>query len=246
MTSRVADEIQQEIPAVAAGDDRTRQQLQVRQATLRMISLQCYGGSWELEPADVAHMAQLMVLINHGQLFFEDAYFQDPKQERQQLADMRTRCHNVMATRCMDIMKVLNFRRAAAVIAAEQGRDNSIHCQPANQSCCLLSHVFQAAGSAWHDLLVSLPCLQVASSRPQQVLTAAAKCVVHRTPGHLAWSQLRQEHHLLASFGGIATDGSLYSINLLDGAVLLDGLPPSRLLKEITQHAMFRYDERQS
>jgi hypothetical protein len=107
MTSRVADETEEQTQAAAAaGDDRTRQQLQVRQATLRMISMQCYGGSWQLEPADVAHMAQLMVLINHGQLFFEDSLFTNPERERQQLDSLLARCRRVMAARCGDLLQV--------------------------------------------------------------------------------------------------------------------------------------------
>jgi hypothetical protein len=106
MTSRVAAEMEEQITVVAAGDSVTHQRLQVRQATLRMISLQCYGGSWLLSVSDVAHMVQLMVLINHGMIFFEDDLFEDPVQERLYLELMRTRCYNVMADRCMSLLQV--------------------------------------------------------------------------------------------------------------------------------------------
>jgi hypothetical protein len=107
MTARVADETDKQIQvAAAAGSGGLLQQLQLRQTKLRMISLQCYGGSWELSTADVAHMARLMVLINHGQLFFDDAHFEDPKLERYWLQRMLARCQRVTAARCDDLLQV--------------------------------------------------------------------------------------------------------------------------------------------
>jgi hypothetical protein len=42
----------------------------------------------------------------------------------------------------------VNSKGTAAGIPAERGRHNSVRCQPAHQSCCLPSHVFQVVGSA--------------------------------------------------------------------------------------------------
>jgi hypothetical protein len=231
MTSRVADEMEEQLQTVTAGDYRTRQQLQVRQATLRMISLQCYGGSWQLEPADVAHMAQLMVLINHGQLFFEDAYFEDPEQEQMHLAAMRTRCHNVMAARCQDLLQVGN-ERGDCFWPLWPWPDMTTTYLPAPDvhngypmSSCLMSY-----------------CLQAAVGSSQHVLTAAVKCILQRAPSGLSWRQLTENGLLCASFEAFdSASNHLYSINLLDGTVLLDGLPPSRLPKDITTHPLFKY-----
>ena len=38
----------------------------------------------------------------------------------------------------------------------------------------------------------------------------------------------------------MGSDGHLYSINLLDGTVLLDGSPPSRLPKDILSHLLYK------
>ncbi len=76
---------------------------------------------------------------------------------------------------------------------------------------------------------------------PQLVLTAAVASVLQRTPEQLLWGRLaRQDRAALASFQAEGQDGRLYSINVLDGTVLLDGLPPNRLPKEIVSHRMFK------
>lgn len=46
--------------------------------------------------------------------------------------------------------------------------------------------------------------------------------------------------HLTTSFEAVGDDGSLYSINILDGTVLLDGLPPSCLPNEVLEHPLYK------
>eukprot|EP00798_Chlamydomonas_sp_ICE-L_P016733 gene16733-23003_t len=67
-------------------------------------------------------------------------------------------------------------------------------------------------------------------------LTYVVRLVLPRAPESLGWRQLG----LSASFEAEGGDGHLYSINILDGTVLLDGSPPSRLPKDIVAHSMYR------
>ncbi len=89
-----------------------------------------------------------------------------------------------------------------------------------------------------------------AAGRRPELLTAAVRRVLQRTPEELAWKQLpapdslqhgmRQQQQLLSGgYEAVGSDGNLYSVNVLDGAVLINGRPPSRLPKEVTEHPLF-------
>ncbi|PNH12760.1 hypothetical protein TSOC_000242, partial [Tetrabaena socialis] len=184
MTSRVADGMEPQLGAAAAGGDSALiAQLQAKQCRWRAMALLCYGAG-PLGVEDVGAMLQLAVLLNHGRVFQEDVVL------RAQLEALHVRAHNVMAARIGDV----------------------------------LSAVAQRPG----------------------ILTGAVKRVqLDRTPDALPWAQLAEaavghQRRDLASFEAVGPDGSrLYSINLLDGTVLFDGWPPSRLPKDITQHRLF-------
>lgn len=63
--------------------------------------------------------------------------------------------------------------------------------------------------------------------------------VLQRTPLELDWECL--SHYLGRWEGGFeaVSDGHLYSINTLDGTVLFDGCPPSRLPKAVLKHSAY-------
>eukprot|EP00798_Chlamydomonas_sp_ICE-L_P024216 gene24216-9816_t len=67
-------------------------------------------------------------------------------------------------------------------------------------------------------------------------LTAVVRLVLPRAPRKLKWLQLGTA----ASFQAEGADAHLYCINILDGTVLLDGSPPSRLPKDIVDDHMYR------
>ena len=76
----------------------------------------------------------------------------------------------------------------------------------------------------------------LASLHQHEVLREAVASVLERTPGVLQWGILGAT----GSFESVGPDGHLYSINLLDGSVLLDGVPPGRLPKGILSHPLYR------
>ncbi|PNH12759.1 hypothetical protein TSOC_000243 [Tetrabaena socialis] len=184
MTSCIADGVEAQLGAAAAGGDSGLvAQLQAKQCRWRAMALLCYGAG-PLGVEDVGAMLQLAVLLNHGRVFQEDVML------HAQLEALHVRAHNVMAARIEDV----------------------------------LSAVAQRPG----------------------ILTDAIKRVqLDRTPDTLPWAQLTEaagpQRRSLASFEAVGPkDGRLYSINLLDGTVLFDGWPPSRLPKDITQHRLFQ------
>eukprot|EP00798_Chlamydomonas_sp_ICE-L_P016685 gene16685-22945_t len=67
-------------------------------------------------------------------------------------------------------------------------------------------------------------------------LTDTVSLVLPSPPESLDWRQLGT----CASFEAEGADGHLYSINILDGNVMLDGSPPSRLPRDIVTHSMYR------
>jgi hypothetical protein len=79
------------------------------------------------------------------------------------------------------------------------------------------------------------------------LVTAAVRCVLEQVPNQLIWQQLQQfnssQLRQLASYQAVFSDSSgqqhLYSFNVLDGTVLLDGAPPGRLPLEVTSHPLF-------
>eukprot|EP00878_Enallax_costatus_P005957 GHUV01006249.1.p1 GENE.GHUV01006249.1~~GHUV01006249.1.p1 ORF type:complete len:2036 (+),score=737.34 GHUV01006249.1:1069-7176(+) len=72
------------------------------------------------------------------------------------------------------------------------------------------------------------------------LMTAAVAAVLQWTPPELQWVQLTTAAgHAWAGFHAEGSDGHLYSLNILDGTVLLDGVPPSRLPSDILQHPVY-------
>eukprot|EP00983_Pelagomonas_calceolata_P133678 1161985-Pelagomonas_calceolata.AAC.1 len=92
-----------------------------------------------------------------------------------------------------------------------------------------------------HDVMCrrAAPLTDHALLRPQ-ILTAAVASVLQRAPLHLAWQQLSQSGSKAGSFEAVSEDGHLFSINTVDGTVLYDGCPPSRLPKAIFNHRMYK------
>eukprot|EP00198_Chlamydomonas_reinhardtii_P007687 XP_001697024.1 predicted protein [Chlamydomonas reinhardtii] len=184
-----ADRMQVELDAAAglAADDRRVSELLARLVRWRVMALLCYGagplspaaagrGARQQQSKDAATMVRLMVQVCHGLTFQTDRAMQ------QELELLRTRAHNVMASR---------VQRLGELLTSED-------------------------------------------------LTAAVASVLERTPDSLLWQRLSQAQQLTACYRAEGADGRLYSINILDGTVLFDGWPPSRLPKDITQHPLYK------
>jgi hypothetical protein len=184
MSSRVADELQQQIDSNATGQEEVAAELQAKQCKARMMALLCYVAG-ELDAEDVGHMLGLMVRVKHGDLFLEDVGV------AAELAGLRGLCHDVMARQLPKVLMVL----------------------------------------------------QKQQQQRHALLTAAVALVLQRTPADLKWQQLTSAvptaEAPVESFEAEGRDGHLYSINILDGTVLLDGAPPSRLPLEVVQHYLY-------
>jgi hypothetical protein len=95
-----------------------------------------------------------------------------------------------------------------------------------------------------------LPHIQQVLDQPaarNRVLTAATASVITEAPGQLQWQQLAPTSAtnglMTGSYEAIGIVDSteyLYSINVLDGTVLLDGLPLSRLPANILRHPLYQ------
>jgi hypothetical protein len=95
-----------------------------------------------------------------------------------------------------------------------------------------------------------LPRIQQVLGNPaarNRVLTAATASVITRAPGQLHWQQLaaaREQSGLMTgsyeAIGIVDSTEHLYSINVLDGTVLLDGLPLGRLPVNILHHPLYQ------
>ncbi len=64
--------------------------------------------------------------------------------------------------------------------------------------------------------------------------------VIEWAPAQLRWQNVAVHGSSSGSFEAVSSDGHLFSLNVLDGTVLVDGLPPGRLPKAITEHRLFK------
>ncbi len=77
------------------------------------------------------------------------------------------------------------------------------------------------------------------------MLTAALRGVLQFAPADFEWVQMHQASTAdcpklpVSSFYTVHSN-LLYSINCLDGTVLLNGSPPGRLPREILDHPLFK------
>ena len=99
----------------------------------------------------------------------------------------------------------------------------------------LVSLALQARAVMHERISEILPEVQKAGGA---VLTAAVRCVVHNAPRELEWRRLLAGTDT-ACFEAVAGD-QLYSVNLLSGVVLLNGLPPAQLPESVTEHPLYK------
>ncbi|WIA28503.1 hypothetical protein OEZ86_011046 [Tetradesmus obliquus] len=90
-----------------------------------------------------------------------------------------------------------------------------------------------------------LAALQQQPAGGAALLTAAVSGVLQRAPSDLQWHQVTgssssSSSSSMASFQAVSRDRHLYSVNILDGTVLLDGVPPGRLPSDVLQHPLYR------
>lgn len=87
------------------------------------------------------------------------------------------------------------------------------------------------------------------SGRIDEIVAAALrnKAMISRAVGEIlgkdcsafAWQQRECSGHMTASFEAVSDD-HLYSMNLMTGTVLLDGLPLGRLPNEVVQNSLYK------
>ena len=103
---------------------------------------------------------------------------------------------------------------------------------------------------------LTIVCQKVISSRMGNILkevkadncamlTAAVQSLIHNTPNYLCWEEVKDsesnfEYYSNASFQAISEDGTLYSINLSNGIVLVDSQPISRLPACVYAHPLYK------
>ncbi|KAL3776347.1 hypothetical protein ACHAW5_003521 [Stephanodiscus triporus] len=80
---------------------------------------------------------------------------------------------------------------------------------------------------------------QVALKAPA-MMTSALRSVIPRCPTVLAWHPWTPDNNSCTQcFEAVGDDGCFYSINLISGEVLTNGLPPSRLPQSIMAHPLY-------
>ena len=86
-----------------------------------------------------------------------------------------------------------------------------------------------------------MPELLAELDRDSAPLTAAVKLVLEAvTPSSLNWTRVKYDGEMTGCFEAVSSDSHLYSVNLLTGVLLFDGLPPSRLPKTILDLPLYQ------
>lgn len=92
-------------------------------------------------------------------------------------------------------------------------------------------------------LLIQTPALHKECNRDpvfvDQMLTAAVQVIDEGIPGNLQWQVVFSDSTRTPCFEAVAQNGTLYSINILTGVVLFDGLPPGRLPKSVIEDPLY-------
>jgi hypothetical protein len=150
--------------------------------------------------------------------------------------------------------------RAVALLCYGAGLSDAADVGHMLQLIVLVKHGDLFASAAAGSVAAELPalrvqCRQVMARRLSAViavlreepeaasramLTAAVSRVLQRAPPKLQWQQVTDSSSSMASFQAVGSDCHLYSINILDGTVLLDGVPPGRLPSDVLQHPLYR------
>jgi hypothetical protein len=136
------------------------------------------------------------------------------------------------------------FASAAAGCVAAELPALRVQCRQvmARRLSAVLS-VLQGQPEAGSALLGAIRAVLHEQPAPgNALLTAAVSGVLQRAPPQLQWQQVTDNSSSsnMASFQAVGSDGHLYSINILDGTVLLDGVPPGRLPSDVLQHPLYR------
>jgi hypothetical protein len=103
MTSSYADQqLQQQIDVLVSQgpDEAALAELKAKQSRWRAMALLCFAAG-PLDSTDVGSMLQLMLLIKHGDVYQPD------RPTAAELSALRVRCHDVMARRLPEIVRVL-------------------------------------------------------------------------------------------------------------------------------------------
>lgn len=81
--------------------------------------------------------------------------------------------------------------------------------------------------------------LQVATQAPT-MMTSVLRSVIPRCPAVLDWLPWKSENNSCTQcFEARCDDGWFYSINVISGEVLINGLPPSRLPQSVVAHPLY-------
>jgi hypothetical protein len=81
--------------------------------------------------------------------------------------------------------------------------------------------------------------LQVATQAPT-MMTSVLRSVIPRCPAVLDWLPWKSENNSCTQcFEARCDDGCFYSINVISGEVLINGLPPSRLPQSVVAHPLY-------
>jgi hypothetical protein len=81
--------------------------------------------------------------------------------------------------------------------------------------------------------------LQVTTHAPT-MLTSVLRSVIPRCPAVLDWHPWKSENNSCTQcFEARCDDGCFYSINVISGEVLINGLPPSRLPQSVVAHPLY-------
>ncbi len=73
-----------------------------------------------------------------------------------------------------------------------------------------------------------------------EILSAAVREVLTKMPQNLAWKNSAVKGFASTCFEAISADNELYSVNLLSGSLLVNGLPLARLPNSILDHPLFQ------
>ena len=205
-----------------------------------MAEVAAYAGQWDSGSRDVARQlasfARTWADTLQEEIKAMDAGTPD---EQQELASQRAKC-------CLFTMLAMAGYVGAAELTFEDARqlcDLSLLAESNRifEETTPFERAVRELTSFTQDVLTArLGDLLRLIDQDPSMLTASMRLILEQTPNSLEWERIRYSNVETGCYESVSSDGDLYSINVLKGTVLFNGLPPSRLPSSILEHRLYR------
>ena len=204
-----------------------------------MAEIAAYAGQWDADSRNVSRQLGAIARTWTDDLQKElQSMDAATPEEQQELASQRAKC-------CLFSMYAIMSYAGSAELSIEDTRQlcNLSLLAESNrmfeETTSYETAVRQLTVITQEVLTARLSELLACINQDPKMLTASVRLILQQTPDSLQWKAIRYSNVETSCFESVSPDGDLYTVNLLKGTVLFNGLPPSRLPSSILYHPLY-------